>query len=195
MIILKSIKSATAENHRNLENSALMRPISDNNLTRLNYSIILKAFYGVFFPLENMIEMQNDLLKFLPDLYQRRKSYLILKDLEYLEQTDQDIGICADLPIFSSLSQAFGGLYVMEGSTLGGQFISRSVKKQLSLDSEEGVRFFSGYGNETGSKWKSFQEALLAYCKIYSDEKIIVESANKTFLALEKWFNKSYKGE
>lgn len=189
-MILNSIKSATAENHKNLESSTLMHPIAENSLTRDDYINILKTFYGYFSPLENLVAKNYDLQKHLPDFYERRKSQWILKDLGFFEQANHDIEICQDIPEVNNLSQAFGCLYVMEGSTLGGQFISRSVTKQLSLDNTDGVDFFSGYKGNTGKKWKAFQEALLSYSKSSDDEKVIIESANETFIKLEKWFNK-----
>lgn len=189
-MIINSIKTATAENHRNLESSALMLPISENNLTKNSYINILKTFYGYFSPLENLISKKSELQHYLPDFHDRRKSQLILRDLSFFDQTDSDIEICKDIPHVKNLSQAFGCVYVMEGSTLGGQYISRSIAKQLSLQRGEGVEFFSGYKGDTGKKWKAFQEALVGYCETSNDEEIIIKSANETFLKLEKWFNK-----
>lgn len=192
-MILNSIKSATAENHKSLESSILMLPVSENSLTKDNYINILKTFYGYFSPLENLLAKKSDLLKHLPDFNERRKSELILKDLKFFGQADHAIEICQDIPEVNNLSQAFGCLYVMEGSTLGGQFISRSAGKQLSLENEDGILFFSGYKMETGKKWKAFQEALVAYCEKSDDEEVIIESANDTFNKLSKWFNKTEK--
>ena len=82
-----------------------------------------------------------------------------------------------------------GCLYVMEGSTLGGKFIARQVQEKLGLSPEAGTAFFSGYGNETGARWKTFREALSRHSAETGDEALIIEAAEDTFLRLEEWFD------
>ena len=49
-----------------------------------------------------------------------------------------------------------GRMYVMEGSTLGGQYIARHVEETLGLSSGEGNSYFRGYGEATGERWREF---------------------------------------
>ena len=60
-------------------------------------------------------------------------------------------------------SAAFGAVYVVEGATLGGQVIARRVIPALALSPERGCRFFSGYGAETGERWRETREAIAAH--------------------------------
>ncbi|WP_278802242.1 biliverdin-producing heme oxygenase [Marinobacter nauticus] len=53
-------------------------------------------------------------------------------------------------------AQLVGMLYPLEGSTLGGQLISRRLQANLGLDAEKGGRFFHGYGADTAWRWTEF---------------------------------------
>jgi heme oxygenase len=62
----------------------------------------------------------------------------------------------ARLPPFHDVYRILGAMYVMEGSTLGGQLISRHVEKYLGFKTGIGDAFFLGHGDQTGSLWKEF---------------------------------------
>ena len=59
-------------------------------------------------------------------------------------------------PAIKNLGELIGVLYVIEGSTLGGRHILKSLSKQFALSSDEGVRFFQGYGDQTSRNWQYF---------------------------------------
>jgi heme oxygenase len=192
-MILEEIKSRTAQSHLRVEQSELMRPIGDQTLTHESYALILRKFYGFFQPLEEAIGSLGGVERVLPDLPGRRKASLLLQDLQALGKTAQPAGpisLCPDLPEISSLSRAMGCLYVMEGSTLGGKFIAKQVQETLNLPPEApGTAFFSGYGKETGTRWKVFRESLVQYSEDTGEEATIIQAAEDTFMTLEKWFS------
>jgi heme oxygenase len=97
---------------------------------------------------------------------------------------------CEDLPKISSQAHALGALYVMEGSTLGGRMISKMLKENLGLESENGAGFFNGYGVHTMQKWNAFKEVLSDYCTTHFCEEEIVSTADDTFLKFNYWMNK-----
>lgn len=51
-------------------------------------------------------------------------------------------------------------LYVKQGSTLGGQVISKKLRHSLGLIGGEDQHFFYGYGPHTGEEWKRFLSRL-----------------------------------
>lgn len=62
----------------------------------------------------------------------------------------------------TSRAEALGLLYVLEGSTLGGQVIRKRLLSQgASLD---GVSFLDPYGSDTGRRWKTFLTVLDREC-------------------------------
>lgn len=92
------------------------------------------------------------------------------------------------MPEITSPSAAFGALYVMEGSTLGGTIIAKRVREELDLQ-EEGVKFFSGYKNDTGRRWKFFKDKLTEYSVSRpQEEDTVIASACDTFEKLSRWF-------
>jgi len=191
-MLLEKIKQLTAQNHTAMENSNLMKPIIDRELSLESYQNILIKFYGFFQPLENSINRFSDIHNYLPDFETRRKSSAIMDDLHKLGCIDE-ISLCKDLPEIKTSSQALGCLYVMEGSTLGGRIISRIIKETLLLDNGSGASFFSGYGEETGKKWKLFCEALTDYSTTVNDDGTIIDAANETFIKFKNWAESEQK--
>lgn len=62
----------------------------------------------------------------------------------------------------ASRAEALGFLYVLEGSTLGGQVIRKQLLKLgRSLD---GLSFLDPYGTDTGQRWKGFLAVLDREC-------------------------------
>jgi heme oxygenase len=57
------------------------------------------------------------------------------------------------------LSECLGGLYVLEGATLGGRVIARHLRRHLpgGLDS---ARFLDFHGDMASAAWKAFTGAL-----------------------------------
>ena len=96
-----------------------------------------------------------------------------------------------DLPALDSKERIFGSLYVIEGSTLGGQVISRHLKQKFELDEANGAAFFSGYGKETGKMWNGFRESITAFAENNTNKEEIIAGANETFEKIGKYLRKS----
>lgn len=179
------IKEATQALHTEVENFLL--PKLQSIESPANYAAILRMFYGYFSPLEGLVQ-QYVTPEQLPDIRERRKATAILQDLAAIGQSEKGIAICRQLPEIKTVSQAFGALYVLEGSTLGGKMIAKMLLKNkvLFLD-EKSTTFFAGYKEETGIKWKSF----LAVFDRQDNQNEIVKTANNTFYCLKSWMQHS----
>jgi heme oxygenase len=66
------------------------------------------------------------------------------------------------LPPLPNRSAAFGSLYVLEGSALGGQVIARRAAERFGFDGQRGAAYFHGFGDRTGGLWREFRERLEA---------------------------------
>lgn len=185
-MLLKEIRSRTADNHARLENTPLLSPFSQQRIDLPAYLEILRRFYGYFYPLEQRLDGFPALREWLPDYTERRKAKLLLADLNSLHNGTEP-GLCADLPGISTDAEAFGCLYVMEGSTLGGKIIYNILKKQLGLSDLAGASFFYGYGPATGEKWKTFGASLEAFARETGTDEEIIAAANDTFSKFEQW--------
>jgi len=185
-MLLKDIRSRTAQYHARLENTPLLSSFARQEIDLPAYLEILRRFYGYFYPLERQLEAFPELPVWLPDYTERRKAKLLLQDLNALHN-NAEINFCESLPGMRTAAQAFGCLYVLEGSTLGGKIIYNVLKKQLHLDQTAGAAFFYGYGPATGAKWKTFGECLTAFARAEEADEEIISAANDTFLTLEQW--------
>jgi heme oxygenase len=185
-MLLKEIRNRTAENHARLENTPLLSSFAHQRIDLPTYLEILRRFYGYFAPLEQVLDTFPALVRWLPDYTERRKAKLLLDDLNTINNHSK-VNMCENLPSIRTVAQAFGCLYVMEGSTLGGKIIYSVLKKQLDLDKMRGAAFFYGYGSETGTKWKTFGARLEAFATDSAADEEIIAAADDTFLKLEQW--------
>ncbi len=76
-------------------------------------------------------------------------------------------------------------MYVVEGSTLGGQVLSRHFADRLGVSPDRGGGFFHGYGEATGRMWMAF--AGLAASRPESETGPAIDAAIATFEALGDW--------
>jgi heme oxygenase len=90
------------------------------------------------------------------------------------------------------LEAALGSLYVMEGSTLGGQVISRILDRSPDLIGR--VRYFDPYGPRTGAMWRAFRAGLRGRVAAGADRRSIVAAAVQTFELLEDWLIRPEQG-
>ena len=179
-----SVKEATGALHAEVE--GILLPRLSSIKTSTDYATILKMFYGFYLPLEKRIDLQLSSAD-LPDLNQRRKAELILDDLSALGESSNNISICHQLPVVNNSAQAFGVLYVLEGSTLGGKVIAKMLLKNSSI-TEDAVSFFQGYKEDTGNRWKAFLLAL----NEQDETNTIMQSANDTFFYLKSWMQQVF---
>ena len=108
----------------------------------------------------------------------RKRLAMLERDLDWLKAY-------GEVPNSTSLSfdsdaEFLGAMYVMEGSTLGGQLIARHVEISLKLDSGNGYSFFQGHGSRTGPLWKEFCETLRARISDRESDSV-VEAARRMF--------------
>lgn len=152
------------------------------------YGQLLKAFLGFYKPVEQALEQIEGYPELGLNLAERKKTHLVRADLQDLGQTIQADEQAVDLPAVSSLSEALGVMYVMEGATLGGQYICRTVGQNLGLTKEYGARFFFSYGEDVRRMWNEFRAAVSAHTTDKSKADVIVSSATETFQKLDAWF-------
>jgi heme oxygenase (biliverdin-IX-beta and delta-forming) len=120
---------------------------------------------------------------------ERRKLSLLHADLRELGMNGDAIDRLAqcDLSVtMRTAAEAWGSMYVVEGSTLGGMIIARYVERRLGLNRHNGCRYFRCYGANVRSMWTSFGARLLARCGS-AEEDAAVAAACRTFDTLHYW--------
>jgi len=157
--------------------------------TPSDYRTLLEKFYGVYRPMEAQIQRADgEISRWLPDIGDRRRTALLESDLHVLGNKCPDALTLAPIQAFRSLGDYLGCLYVLEGSTLGGQIITRYIRERLPYTSRHGCAFFSSYGAETARRWRIFLEAIESYSTIHPEEhRNMVASAACTYGTFADW--------
>ncbi|WP_165871583.1 biliverdin-producing heme oxygenase [Flaviaesturariibacter flavus] len=177
------VKNATEKNHLDLE--AAIAPVWERLQEPGVYARLLQSFHGFFAPVEKSID-RNFPVTALPDIPQRRKASWILSDLAALGVPETPPA-STFLPDINNADAAWGALYVLEGSTLGGRHICGIIRKALP---DAPLRFFEGYGAETGPRWVAFRAALEAWGE-KNDPASVTEAANLTFQNFRLWIKQT----
>ncbi len=188
-IFLEDLRNQTAESHKALEENEVSKALLSNTLTLADYRNYLVHMYGLVKGIE--LYAYPKLGGIFRDLNQRKKAHLIEEDLL---NTGFSIKEIAAIPIktFSPVDEAsaIGSMYVLEGSTLGGRMLYKHINKQLHLS--EGVSFFNGYGNRTGSMWKEFVKKFTDFA-VNNNAQEVIHSAIQTFKATGEWMASGLK--
>ncbi len=178
---LLRLKQATAADHAATEDSV---PLLSQTLTRMEYLECLRRLYQVVNAWDHWADVH------VPAAVQalrqgRRRAGLLADDLLTLGASippwsDATSRQMAETVVPGESRAVFmGRMYVMEGSTLGGQYIAAHVEKQLCLRPGEGTAYFTGYGSQTSARWREFKTALEALPD--DDMDTVVASARNMF--------------
>jgi len=182
--LAQQLKEQTLVTHMALED--LIVPEIKAIQSTDDYAQLLHLFYGFNKPVEDAIQKVID-PAILADITKRKKAHLLLEDL--LGVTDKhNYTLCTDIPAIATIEQAFGALYVLEGSTLGGKSITQLLLKTNKGLQAEQLRFFNAYGKETGPMWLSFLTTLNTFTSV-EQQAVIIKTANETFLKFKQWIH------
>jgi len=165
-------------------------PLMDPRLTRAAYVEVLKRMQQVVSAWERWAVRQAP-EKFAELVRERRRAGWIEEDLRFLgssaaEPMEQDVRDLQEaLSPAGAPSEAtfLGAMYVMEGSTLGGQYIARHVESTLGLEPGRGDAYFNAYGAETGAMWNRFKAVLARVPDEQSGEVIAAAKAMFRFFS------------
>jgi heme oxygenase (biliverdin-IX-beta and delta-forming) len=180
------LRAATRAAYLELERDlALVSP----DISVARYTRILELFYGFYFPLEAGLEQLAALVpsrRFpLRDRTELLKRDLLALGLEV--QAISELPTCHDLPGLREPEHFAGCLYVLEGASLGGQVITRTLRERLELTDHGGLEFFGGEGASTAARWKCVLQWLehISHSGLRVEQ--IVTSACETFSSLINW--------
>ncbi|PQP81210.1 biliverdin-producing heme oxygenase [Paenibacillus sp. PCH8] len=190
--IMERLKSETAHYHRQVEQNPYAKAIMNQTVTLEEYRTYLEKFYGFLKPLEDQAVQQPFWESTGLDIEIRGKAGLLEKDLHNLGATQEEIDQlprCEELPDISTPARLFGYLYVIEGSTNGGQIMTKRLSQFLPIEADRGLEYFNAYGSETRTRWSEFMVLLQQSITSSEDHDPMVHSASETFRLLDQWIN------
>ena len=186
------LRVATEPAHERLHHHPGFAAAASGAISREDYRDLLERLLGFHEAFEAACERSERAGVIDRGEEDRSRAPMLVADLTSL---GLDRGDIARLPIREGLAaprseaEWLGGLYVIEGSTLGGLHIARALKPLFAdgEDDEQGRRFFLGYAERHGAMWRSFLERLERACASAEDADIAVEAALRTFDDFEAW--------
>ena len=175
------LRDATAPLHKQLDQQPLLVALLGNDLPLADYQQLLGIYYSLYHQLEAAIKTYLSLQPIDFDYQPRYKTPLLLSDLSYWQIQPEPLRCQIMLPDLNSLGALLGLLYVLEGSTLGGQFIAQHLQLTYGYTRSTGSDFYSAYGEQTQSHWQSF----ISYLNSFSDQPDLaaqaIDSADLSF--------------
>ncbi|MEK8033567.1 biliverdin-producing heme oxygenase [Ideonella sp. DXS29W] len=151
--ILGDLRSATRSHHDRIERLLAL----DQPLTLRRYAAIMVGFNAFLGAWER--ELRTALPPRLSDWFDARSRVRFAQDdLAYLGIPGAHASPPATRIGVDGLPAAFGSMYVIEGSALGGQVIAPQLKRDLGLEAGRGASYFNGFGLHTGAMWRDFRQ-------------------------------------
>lgn len=186
--LLQLLKTETRPHHERAENVVrLMAP----ELTVSGYRAHLEALHALHAVLEAHVATHLEAAHPALRVAERRKLHLLHEDLRALGHDEASLARLPALPRapdVPGVPEALGVLYVLEGSTLGGQLILRHLVRHFEGTPVGGFAFFRAYGEGVGPMWKSLVETLPRACPDPSLVPRVIRGAQDTFDAFEARF-------
>lgn len=171
------LKKNTAAFHDAAEDKFGSKKIFSQTYTVEDYRKIIAANRKILRDAEAQIfRILNEDFGVSLQLVDRRKLPLIEKDAialslpKFYDSTEIS---------FKNKYEALGALYVIEGSTLGGNVMAKQLSKTEGF-AEQSFHYFGCYGAKTGIMWKSFKDIL--------DQNIPEDRYSEVLLGAEKLY-------
>jgi heme oxygenase len=152
---LEQLRRETLADHKAVEQNV---PLMDQELDVDTYVSYLVKLHGMIAVWEERAASSAPAW-IQPMLAARRRGQLLVLDLTWFGADASGVAR-PKVPEMTSAADLLGAMYVMEGSTLGGQLIARHVELVLGLTAGQGNAYFRGHNERTGQLWKEFCHAL-----------------------------------
>jgi heme oxygenase len=156
-VVRACLRQATHPFHVRLNQHPLLHGLSQRDLSLPSYRRLLLAYFQLYSVLETRILHYLERQSCSFQYSERNKLSWLIKDLLFFHEEIPGIDAQRwDFPAIENPAQLTGVLYTLEGSTLGGQHISRCLEKSHGLTTDGGACFFNGYGERTQAMWQAF---------------------------------------
>lgn len=174
------LKIETKAIHKSLEKK-LDFPDSYRDLN--SYSKILSIFQAFQRELERNLSHFAPMMPLEFDIENRKHLHLVIDDIESLSSKASPLSDTQHEPLnFLSPSEMVGGLYVSEGSTLGGRIIQKMMIAMHGVEIVKSVNYLNPYGENTTSMWLQFKNIMDHQVELdrFNPEQVLT-GANKSF--------------
>jgi heme oxygenase len=182
------LKRLTGPFHEELENCDYPSKLAQCVLSWDDYKSYLIIFHSLHKQLELAFLGYNEWNEHGIDILSRCRLKLLEKDLILMGIDPSKLTNQIHINSPGSFAEAIGILYVLEGSTNGGQFLAKKIDL-LFKDRPEGIcnNYFLSYGEETKDKWHKYCQFLNSFGNDYPEkvDEVIIGACNG-FLMIKK---------
>lgn len=151
------LKQTIQKAHQELDKQPILSALQ-GDVSVEEYGNALAALHGFYANVEKnvMTFFANETIFF--DYQSRLKTPLLEHDLKMLGKTPFVPKI--EFPTPKNVAELVGMIYVLEGSTMGGQFLAQKIGNKFP------IHFFTGYGANTAQKWQEFWAFANSVCTV-----------------------------
>lgn len=186
------LKQATHQSHRDIEKNPVLKKLFGKNFRLTDYLLILEKMYGYYVPIEKSIN--NYVLSHkIQGFNYSDKSELLAQDLMAFglsKKAISNLALANNTLEIDSLETFAGCIYVLEGSTMGGQVISKHLIRLFGDDIRDRLAFYQCYGKDVMAEWtkaRNWIDNIGANTEI--DYSLTADSAVTMFESMNEWFS------
>lgn len=181
------LKKSTSGLHVTLEKTSLAQSLANATISRPQYEkylLALSLFHG---DVELMILKMGEWKHYDLDISLHLRLPLLLADIKALKIIPPRPINIPDLEMSIDFPTAVGVMYVLEGSTMGGRFLSQRLTHLCDDNGIPATRYFQAYGEETMKRWQEYCLFLDRFGTEHPEmEDRVVDAACTMFVYMEK---------
>jgi heme oxygenase len=192
--IMQRLRSETSDLHSHAESRVLQQEIAKGEVDRSHFVAYLAQLHHAHEALESALEAARDhhpaiAVLATPD---RMRIPDLDRDLEFYGVDIEGVQPAEATTRFTELVDAtsqsnpvalLGALYVLEGSTNGGRFLAKALRRSWDLGAE-GLAYFDPYGDDQTKQWSAFKTEMDRSVFDESQRDAMVSMARSTFEAI-----------
>jgi len=192
--IMKRLREETRELHSLAESRPLQQQIARGEVDRERFAAYLGQLYLIHRELESALQSEANAHPAVARLAtgDRMRVPDLIKDLQSLQLDYRELAPGAATSRFVDDVEdlrdthpvaLLGALYVVEGSTNGGKFLAKVLRRAWNTDGD-GLSYLDPYGDQQPQKWAAFKSLMDDAAFDETQKDAIVQAAHRTFRAI-----------
>lgn len=189
----EKLKVYTQGFHNQLEKSVVGKQLAQGTVSKENYLSYLQSLYTIHRTIETVADQFLQFYTLGLDLSLHKRAPLLHKDITLLG------GECPmflssffedkfSLPL--SFEKLVGMLYVLEGSTMGGQYLAKSLAHIKDTNGISCTHYFQSYGLQTQRRWGEYCDFLSRFETHFGEKNLeVILGASALYLLLLEIMN------
>jgi heme oxygenase (biliverdin-IX-beta and delta-forming) len=175
------LKTMTQQLHDRIEATSLAGSLASGHISAKQYLAYLQMLLVVHETIEEKAGQFDHWKTYGVDLDEHKRAHLLHRDIKLLDTSPQHTSQTPIPDIQWDFPEIVGALYVLEGSTMGGQILSQNIA-HLALSQKVPNHYFRAYGSKTMQRWQSYVSLIDAYGRDEpSMQSRVCDGAIKTF--------------